>query len=214
MPTSFLSEHSAEFILVPQLIRILSDSYRSITPFYFWAGREGSSISKGCDAGELMQVVAVYARRPKISSYGDSQITVKFNAVLSEKAYEFNRVGIPVLAGVPRVTSIMDFRLGAQCSWFEILSDGSPTDIEGVLDMDNESSIKMPTNNSVRGPLSETEVNRLVIQNCKQMRWPEAIDFIRTVRASRPRNFEYGSYIARMFGGYKPFFFMLRQPII
>jgi hypothetical protein len=214
MPTSFLSEHSAEFILVPELIHILSDSYQCIAPFYFWAGREGSLISKGCDTGELMKVVAVYARRPKISSYGDSQITVKFNAVLSEKAFEFNRVGIPVLAGVPRVTSIMDFRLGAKCSWFEMLSDDKPIDLEGILDMENENSIKMPVNNSVRGPLSKSEINNIVIQKCKQMSWLEAIDLIRNVRAMRPRNFGYSSYIARMFGGYKPFFLILRQPII
>jgi hypothetical protein len=215
MATSFLSEHSAEFVLVPQLIRILSDSYEGITPFYFWAGREGSLISKCCDTGESIRMVAVYARRPKISSYNDYEITVKFNAVLSEKAYEFSKVGIPVLAGVPRVTSIMDFRLEAKCSWFQILSDGEPADIEGILNIDDESSIKIPVNNFVRGPLSESAINSLMIQQCNQMKWVEAIDVIRTVRASRPRNYlDYSSYLARMFGGYKPFFLILRQPIV
>ena len=131
-----------------------------------------------------------------------------------ETAYEFNRVGIPVLSGVPRATSIMDIRLGVKCSWFEILGDGDSVDIEGVLNMDTESSIKIPVNNSVRGPLSEGEINSLVVQKCKQMPWPEAIDLIRSVRAKAPRNYNYGSYIARMFGGYKPFFLMLRQPLI
>lgn len=135
MPIGFLSEHSVEFVLVPRLISILSKTYSNIVPFYFWAAREGNSISQSCDTGEYLRLIAVYPRRPKVSHPHDSEILIKFNAVLFEKAREYEQFGIPVFAGVPRVSSIMDFRLNTPCTWFEILGAESPADIEREFDV-------------------------------------------------------------------------------
>ena len=209
MPIGFLSEHSVEFVLVPQLISILSKTYSNIVPFYFWAAHEGNSVSHSCDTGEYIRLIAVYPRRPKVSHPHDSEILIKFNAALFEKAREYEQSGIPVFAGVPRVSSIMDFRLNTPCSWFEILGAEGPTDIEGTISLESEERWAIPNNDVIRGPLSKEQLVNSVKSRSALMRWDEAIRHIREVRKTKNYTHFFTDLFGGRFGGYKPFYLML-----
>ena len=55
-PTSFISEHTAEYYLLADLMPVLSKLFKTLIPFYFWSGREGSNISLECSEGAKYQV--------------------------------------------------------------------------------------------------------------------------------------------------------------
>lgn len=43
---SYISEHTAEYYLVPDLINILKEKYNFVSPVFPWVTRELSSLSK------------------------------------------------------------------------------------------------------------------------------------------------------------------------
>jgi hypothetical protein len=127
MSTAFISEHSAEYILVPRMVNILGQCFGKVIPLYFLSTREGSRIAYECDKSQPIRVLNVFARRPKVSVPQQPRIEVKFNSSLFDKAGLAAEVGIPTLAGVPLVSSIMEFNMDARCAWFSL---------SGVPDMD------------------------------------------------------------------------------
>src|SRR5690348_2806966 len=106
MITSFISEHTAELILVPDILRILQPVYPCITPLYYWASREGSIMSRRAFEHKRVRVLAFYPRRPKVKSPGMGTILVKFNELLYNRSSYFHSKGIPVIAGVPLADSL------------------------------------------------------------------------------------------------------------
>ncbi len=65
--TSFISEHTAEFALVPALKLILQKKYDYVTPIFPWMARECSNISTIIHKGDKFRVAGLYPRRPKIN---------------------------------------------------------------------------------------------------------------------------------------------------
>ncbi len=55
-----------------------------------------------------VQLIAVYARRPKLHLHAHAT-AMKINADLLCAAAEFWRVGVPVFAAFPRLRSLLDF---------------------------------------------------------------------------------------------------------
>lgn len=119
-PKGFMSEHTAEYALVSNLIAHLADCFPRVIPMCFWSTREGARIAEESMGGHRVRVVAAFARRPKVLRSGQPSILVKINAQLFVGAAEGSEFGIPVLAGVPLVASLSDFTIGVPCSWFYI----------------------------------------------------------------------------------------------
>src|SRR5689334_19704016 len=117
MPSSFLSEHSIELILAPKFARILSTRFPGVIPLYFWGSREGGRIGRN-SITDLVRVIALYPRRPKVSEPFQQVIEVKFNAHLFNRTWEFNQLGIPVFAGLPLVNCLNHFNFSTNCLWF------------------------------------------------------------------------------------------------
>jgi hypothetical protein len=111
MATSFISEHSSEYILVSKLSGMMSPHFDKVIPLYFLSTREGSSVSRLCDPSQLVRIISVYARRPKIVAPHQAHIQVKFNECLFEIAKLSYPLGIPTFAGVPLASSMMDFSM-------------------------------------------------------------------------------------------------------
>ncbi len=179
MPTSFLSEHSAEFVLVPALAQIFSSRGCDLVPLYFWKTREGSSVSRRCEPAMPVQVFAMYARRPKVVVPGQDHILVKFNDLLFQRAGYLRDNGIPTIAGVPLVSSIMDFRIVCLCSWFSLSPAGpSQSDFECVIDIkSNQCNTALPS--SLQGPWNDEEILRFVSAEARPMLWQKAIEVLR-----------------------------------
>ena len=201
---SFISEHTAEYVLVPQICSVFSSHYKAVIPFYFWATREGSSVSY---IPERVQLVSVFARRPKVIQPGGEDITVKFNDLLFDIARLFSTLGIPVLAGVPVVSSLGNLRLDSRCAWFLISGNtDEPTDVECRLSIAEDRVEFTGDRGGIEGPLSDTEIRSYCSERASRMPWDKAVGGILSVRRSIP--WPLGPFWAAR-GPYKPFYLAL-----
>jgi hypothetical protein len=179
---SFICEHSVEFVLVSFLTKLFSNHKQNIVPLYFWKSREGSSMSIRCGPNKPIRLLAMYARRPKVSEPEQDHILVKINGRLFERAYYLKENGIPTVVGVPRVSSIMDLYIGCPCSWFMLCPDKDCTqDVEFNIDIkSNKCYIKLPA--EVRGPLDDVELISLFTKGKYIQSWHDAIEIMRSER--------------------------------
>lgn len=206
-PTSFMSEHTAEYALVPDLVGLLAEHFSTVIPLYFWATREGSRVGRGTRIDAPVRVVAAFARRPKVSNPGDEKILVKINDALFAAAQAGEEVGIPVLAGVPLVNSLAQFSMVVRCAWFHITAaPQSWWDAEFWIPMSDDgahSHVELP--HGVVGPLTGTHVVEAVDSQCRDLCWEEALDSMRHVKIA-------GGHQHPIFGGgYRPFFLVMAQ---
>lgn len=208
---SFMSEHTAEYAVVPDLSATLSGRYSRIIPVYFWSTREGSRV--GCESGSdrPFRVVAAFARRPKVAHAGSESIVVKVNEILFSTAHLGTYFGVPILAGVPMINDLHDFFVGASCSWFHITSQSElNVDREFRLSLEGEvQNGSLPT--GIAGPLSKTEIVEVVESQCRELDWLSVLDAMRHLKsAGRTRHPIFSC-------GYRPFFMVItddNEPLI
>ena len=96
--TSFISEHTAEYILIPQIVHELEKNFDKVIPLYFWATREGGIMARESLHPYQYKVIAVYPRRPKIDEVGAEANLIRLNDLLFDRAKTFGEKGIPVIA--------------------------------------------------------------------------------------------------------------------
>lgn len=205
---SFVCEHSAEFMLTNKLSEIFSREYEKVIPIFFWATREGSSIAIRSMTDSPLRIISIFARRPKISIPGQPMILVKFNQILFETAKKAGRRGMPVFAGVPLVSSLLDCDFSAKCGWFRIVEDqSSPEDTEIILNLDGSIAVTGSHDTGVVGPLSENQILQSVRSFGKLLCWHEAVDLI---RESRSKPHQEGGFFPHL-GVYKPFYLLLME---
>lgn len=206
--TSFMSEHTAEYALVNEIVRILSRRYSSITPIYLWLSREGSSNAVRSLAHRHFKVVAVYPRRPKVQSPGSGSMRIKFNNTVLIAAREYHNRGIPVLMGSPLVSDLASFRTGTSCTWFRLAGHDSPTgDWHATVALGGELIESLPERSPIAGPLDHDSIISYVSSSAIDAEWPEWLRTIRETRKSS-RFLEDRSFL--WFGRtYKPFYLLL-----
>lgn len=200
--TSFISEHSAEYILIPQLIASLTRVFPRVVPIYFWLSREGSLIAQDCSPSQVVSVVNVFARRPKLISVGQEFIEVTFNDSLFESAVFASSLGIPTFAGVPVASSIMDLGLHTVCAWFQLKELSAYATVRLLLD--GTVVDRFASEDSLLGPLTEFDLVSKIRNETKSMPWKEAVEHLKAIRrASRKYRFH------PFAGGYHPFHLLL-----
>lgn len=180
MSKAFLSEHSAEYILVSRLVAIMARHFSKVIPIYFLSNREGSTISRKSNSSQAVRVLSMFARRPKIETPGQPNIEVKFNESLFDISQLSAPLGIPTFAGVPLVSSIMDFGFDSNCALFEL--SGSSGDVHYTISLDG-TVLSFPHQSSViEGPLEEDDLVKRVLRKSRYLNWDEAIENLRTIR--------------------------------
>jgi hypothetical protein len=201
--TSFMSEHTAEYALVPSLVTQLGERFPRVAPVYFWATREGGRVGRESMNHHAVRIVAAFPRRPKVLHPGDGRILVKLNDVLFAAAHAGAEVGIPVLAGVPLVNDLASFSIGSPCSWFHISATSHlATDHEFLLPLvDDLHRPILPQ--GVAGPLTQPELVDIAESLCEELDWVQVLDGMRHVKSA-------GGIQHPIFsGGYRPFFLLL-----
>tara|TARA_R110002167_G_scaffold148524_2_gene341493 strand:+ start:344 stop:922 length:579 start_codon:yes stop_codon:yes gene_type:complete len=120
MATSYISEHSAEYYLVPALKEILQEQYRHVAPVFPWITRELSKISRLLHKDDQFHVLVMFPRRPKLHDQKSCEIYVTINQELEafNKAGESN--GVPVIAGCPRAVDIWDLSNCQNYAWLDL----------------------------------------------------------------------------------------------
>lgn len=200
MSKAFISEHSAEYILIPKLVAAMAQHFSKVIPIYFLSNREGSIISRRCDSHQSVRILSIFARRPKIETPNQSNIEVKFNESLFDIAQLSAPLGIPTFAGVPLVSSIMDFGFDAPCALFEL--SGFSGDVHYTISLDGNVLSKSRQSSAVEGPLGEHDLVKRVLRKSRYMNWDEAIESLRTIRrGAQPHD----NFWFRFGGGYHPF---------
>jgi hypothetical protein len=202
--TSFMSEHTAEYALVPDLVAQLGDRFPKIVPVYFWATREGGRVGRESISDHAVRVVAAFARRPKVLGPGDERILVKINDILFAAAEAGGEVGIPVVAGVPLVNTLADFSTGVPCSWFHVSATSHhPTADQEFLLALSEQPCRPALPQGVAGPLTQAELVDVAESCCHELDWMRAVDGMRHVKSA-------GGFQHPIFGGvYRPFFLVI-----
>ena len=116
----FMSEHTAEYLLVHRLHEIARQKIAHLLPMHFSGTREGAPMAALTMRGKVVKCFAIYARRLKIHDLGQTSVQMKINKPLFVAAAIGSRFGCPVLAGLPLVNGLHQFSLEAPCAWFRI----------------------------------------------------------------------------------------------
>lgn len=204
-PTSFISEHTAEYALVHSLVSIFSVEYANVIPMYFWTAREGASMASRSVGERRVRVVTAYARRPKVNDPTDTTVLMKVNSLLLRAGAIGAQTGIPVFTGVPLASGLLQYSLNTPCCWFYISNEyPDDRDINISLDLSGERQGGDSSSSGVSGPLQADEVLSIVKQHSRLMCWEEAVDCMRRVRSRG----EIGMR-AFYFSGYRPFYIVL-----
>jgi hypothetical protein len=197
-PIGFISENTAAYALVPNLIGQLTNHHTSVIPLRYSATREGSRTAEESMAGERLKILTAFPRRPKIIHAGDESILVKMNSVLFSSAIISSAFRIPVLAGVPLISSLLHFTLSVPCAWF-LIEPVEQSDTEFYLHISDKRVVTVPAN-GISGPLNIDEILGVITSKCKEMDWGQARESMRLIK-------EQGNgYHGPFGGGYIPFF--------
>lgn len=156
---------------------------------------------------EVIRLLSIFARRPKITPSRDTRVIAKINTDLFRMAHIAQSLGIPIFAGVPVVTSIADLTLDAPCHWFQLMPEVQDVaDTEITMDPDG-SLHDAVLSDSLTGPLSADDLVSIVHRATQPMTWDDGIENLRTIRSIS--NTTPGHTRFPFFSGYKPFHLML-----
>lgn len=199
-----MSENTASYALVPDLVANLKEYFPQVIPLYFWSTREGSRVGFESMHHKVVKVIGAYARRPKVIRAGDENILVKLNKRLFASAITGGEYGIPIFAGVPLVNSLGDFSLEVRCSWFHIDSTSQIVkDCEFSLPVSGQTS-EQAVAEGVSGPLTHSRIAEIVTSSSSELNWKEASEGMRRVKQPE------GIHAQSIFwGGYRPFFIIV-----
>lgn len=184
--TSFICEHTAELSLVPVLRLSLEKHFKAVVPLSPWLSREFGRNSVKLNDNLDFYVLAMFARRPKISPDGEIFFTI--NPELARVKQLGESFGISVIAGCPKANNLWELASSKECVWINI-------------NYEYEYLTKLDSLNQHQRLTEEQIVNLCKLGNKFSMSSLEA--FIREVRYELPVSF---------FGvKYKPVYFLLLE---
>ncbi|HAS6741155.1 TPA: hypothetical protein GRI37_22920 [Vibrio parahaemolyticus] len=206
-PTSFICERSAEYALIPELMKELKKKFEYVTPIYPWISREGSNISKELHGMSSFKVIGLYARRPKLSSLDDPTIKVKFSEQIIYGSRTAWKLGIPIIAGCPLARDFMELGDCKKFLWAN-LSKFSSHDIDFIAEVNADGVVSNQPKGYFFNDLSE--VSALVDSASKDF---DIRKFIEVIKDIKMNSKGYNQYVPMAFmGGYKPVYFLLANP--
>ena len=194
MATSYISEHSAEFALVPALKKILESKFEFVVPLFPWANRETSNISKLLHKNDDFFVLAMFPRRPKISEHAEKSIHITMNYELDDLKKLGEEHGILVIAGCPQASYFWELAKSKHHIWLSIGHNMTKDYLTPVEHLRNTEDSPILTNGSIL---------ELVNTVCKKQNITSFEAFIKESRWTLPR----GLFCAR----YNPVYFLLRN---
>ncbi|MGR3292774.1 MAG: hypothetical protein ACUZ9M_02000 [Candidatus Scalindua sp.] len=202
--TSFICEHTAEYVLVPALKQILQKEYEFVTPIFPWMSREGSNISKKTHMDEKFQILGLYPRRPKLANSRRSEILVNINNDIKIGAESALEHGIPVVAGCPLASNLWELGREPDCMWIKLRESTSES---YRVDMDAGQVKSICLQHEHVFNTNEDLIN-YTIDNCNFLSLPEALKAFKDIKM-KGNGSKYNHPIAFM-GGYKPVYFLMK----
>lgn len=203
--SSFFCERTAEYALVPVLQRALEGRFGAAVPIFYWKTREGNRVSSGIHKETFVKVLAMFARRPKLTGR-KNWVSGKINSEILEFANAARSVGIPTIAGFPAVASIPSLYSNPRIIWLPI-EQPNGGDLEFFTNIAQSRPIPTDEEGRAIGTLSIEEVIEQVEKNAAALSWDDAMSRISELRLEHYR--EDGHFWFGWFGGYKPVYFLM-----
>jgi hypothetical protein len=204
-----MSEHTAEYVLVNDVVRRLAPIFSEAIPIFFWSTREGNLTAGESMSALSFKLLTCFARRPKLHAT-DDRILMKVNRQLFYYCRSSSAVEIPVIAGIPLVRSLHLLRITSPCCWVDLAKLPSSDDMNIEVMLDGTSArIPEPKTPATKFLLGNEEIQTLVARS-PAVTWDSAIGLIRDIRrAARLLDQANGYRYFPWFGGYKPFHIFL-----
>jgi len=204
MPISYMSEHTAEFILIPKLLEFFKTRYANVVPIYFWATREGNNLSRELHRNMNVKIFAFFPRRPKLDKKNPELIYGKINNLIIEFANFASSLNIPTIAGLPVVGSLSDLSLNPSICWFQII-ESEPSDITFEISKHNTKIIFHNNENGAIKILTESDFDD-IIEESKLYNWEDAIDNLKLLKPNSYSNTIFSRF--NLWGIYRPIFLL------
>lgn len=194
-----MSEHTAEFSVVPRIRAALLSEYDYVVPLHFWLTREGANLAQRLHGHEQFRSIAVFPRRPKMSAPSDWLTIMTINDSVLETASNLKKLGVPSIAACPMVRSLWELGESALCAFVD-LTESTPA--EYTFDHDQG---RLTPSSHVLG--SDNELRKLVASAA----WQDLDSLKDAVRVTRSKDGEDMAYGPRWFSrGYKPVFLLIK----
>ncbi|HBX7388138.1 TPA: hypothetical protein NQE99_001636 [Klebsiella variicola] len=191
MATGYISEHSAEYYLVPALKKILQTQYSHVAPMFPWLSREFSKFSKLIHKDDRFHVLVMFPRRPKIDIADNSEIYVTINWEVEA----FNKIaresGVPVIADCPKAVDIWDLSNCKNYSWLDLAQSNYSEYLNPISKLEKN------------GDLLDKKKILSLVRNSTIFNLKSFEDFFRNAKENQPYRI-YGSQ-------YKPVYFLIKH---
>ncbi len=202
---SFMSEHTAEYALVTDIIDRLSSTFTEIVPMYLWLSREGNRMGRKAFENREIKLVAIFPRRPKVAIPDEDHILVTFNSSIQRFAYLARSLGIPVLAGVPLIVDLSSYRIDSKCRWFALEGSKSrDSRFEIIIGHRGEITDKFGPYETVHALSDTKEIVREIHSIARKETWDSWLSIIREIRYRLDER-RYSWFP----GPYKPFYLVI-----
>jgi hypothetical protein len=195
--SSFISEHTAEFALIPRLTEILQNHYKLIVPIYPWMTKEGSILSRNLHSRDQFKMIALFPRRPKYSKNGLLNVYVKINYEIIQFYHVASKLGVPVIAGCPLIKNLWDLNAKFKCVWLKI---NEIAETEYLIEIDNHLNNIEDHDNFFY--TNEEIINFFNIISY-EINFDRALTMFKELKKVSTFNYFYGST-------YKPIYFLLK----
>lgn len=208
MEVSYISEHTIEYIITAKLCELLKQRFSKTIPIYFWATREGNSLSAKIHNEQKLKVLAVFPRRPKLERKDFDFMYGKINASIIEFSEVSKSLGIPTIFYFPVIFSLVDIASNFPFFSMELLSY-EQRDIHFSVN-NKTSEIHFKSNDKMRINLLSDEDMMGIASNSKEISWNEALMKMNKLRHVNQRSkYGYGGFGFAWMSQYKPIYFLM-----
>ena len=190
-PTGFASEHTVEYAVVSAAQRAFQQHHVRCCPIFFWKSREGNSLSMDIHANVLGKLVAIFPRRPKVTTPNTARVFWKINAQLHSFAVEAKSHRILSFAAMPLSSNLISLAAPEQIYWYQL----------GAVGFDEHFESTDCTGASF---LSSSAFAESVLTETPDLQWKAMAAAMDELRWAT------GNGVGWMnFGGYKPVYLMI-----
>lgn len=170
-PTSFMSERSLEYLLVPQLIGALMPYCKNAIPISFWKTREGGKVSSHLHSHKRIRVIALFARRPKLAA-GSAIIHGKINHEVSRFAQASKSYGIPAIAGFCSANSLFDLEPDS-AYWIPLEQEDPSKDC--LFHQDSGANTLIRSDGSVMDTIPADSLAEVILSQAEEIAFDQAV---------------------------------------
>jgi hypothetical protein len=125
---------------------------------------------------------------------------MKINKSLFDAAAEGERLGCPVIVGLPLINQLGRFSLEAPCAWFRLSATWrDQEDFRTTIDVSSGMWFRKDYGQHLK-PIAEANLFSEVVEQARPRSWEETVDVMKAIKLTG-----YGEGPS-MFGGYRPLF--------